>query len=128
MNASHTWIAVLGAALTMIVAPSAAAADKPDAEHQQFGTYGPGPQSVPLDAVDRAASTAAPFSLTSPDTRDAIAGIYPNVPSVTVASAEPGLDWRDAGLGAAAGAMAIVAMLASWVVVGRRRTASLVQH
>jgi hypothetical protein len=95
------------------------------------------PRTMPADyaaaGIALAAQRVSVADLRSPDVRDAVHGRYPSVASVVVAASSPGFDWFDAGLGAMAAAALMLAMIASWLLMLRRRREtrvgpSVVQH
>jgi hypothetical protein len=149
MNTVRTSVAVLFGALTMVAAPVAAAADKPDDEHRYFATDGRGltravpdrvdeyglPRAMPSHyeraGIELQRQTGAPRTMPADYAAAGAALDAPHVP-VAVAHSGPGFDWADAGLGAAAAFLMLALIGSSLLVVRRRREtrmgASVVQH
>jgi hypothetical protein len=108
--------AALGLALAAFAAPTAVA------------------QQLTPDARDAARAAQVPRDLRSPDTRDAAAGRgtfnAPDVvviklrqpsPSPTASASADGIDWADAGIGAASLLGLMLFALSTFVVVHRRQ-------
>ena len=150
MTAFRTSIALIIGALTMVVAPAAAAADKPDDEHRYFATssadstrsahqYGI-PRAMPSHYEEAGVELRRQTGATRAMPADyAAAGVALDPLPVLAgdlrspAASRPGFDWADAGVGAAAAALLMLGMIVSSVLMLRRRretrmAPSVVQH